>query len=100
MAKKDRLEFDYSDLQQMIIKRCGTMTNFAEQVGWDKTYLSNKIAGRVRMSIDDIARIAYALSIPNSLIGKYFFTLSGERKFTEVDKILSAPIEDFDVEIK
>lgn len=99
MAKKDKLDFDYSDLHKMIIKRCGTMTNFADQVGWDKTYLSNKLAGRVRMSIDDVARMAYALSIPNSLIGKYFFTLSGERKLTDVDKILSAPIEDFDVEI-
>lgn len=99
MTRKDKLEFDYSDLQKMIIKKCGTMTSFSEHIGWDKSYLSNKLAGRVRLSVDDIARIAYALSIPDSLIGKYFFTFSGERKLTDVDKILSVPIEDFDVEI-
>lgn len=96
MSKK--LEYDNTELQQLIIKKCGTYTNFAKQMGWDMPYFSNKMAGRVGMSRDDITRIAYLLEIPKTGIGKYFFTLRGARHKKKIERILDISIDDLKID--
>lgn len=98
MAKKDKtkLVYDYKDLDTLIIKTCGTRSEFARQIGWDLPYLSNKIAGRVAMTKDDVTRIAYMLRIPKNQIGKYFFTLKGGRHIKKVERTLNNKIEEYD----
>lgn len=95
---KEKIHYDYTDLEELIIKECGNRTDFANHMGWDLPYLSNKLAGRVGMTHDDVTRIAYALGIPKNQIGKYFFTVKGARHIRKVERILNNGIEDYDFE--
>ncbi len=95
---KEKIHYDYTDLETLIIQKCETKSNFADHLGWDLPYLSNKLADRVNMTKDDVTRIAYALSIPKNQIGKYFFTVKGARHIRKVERILNNNIEDYDFE--
>ena len=42
----------------------------AEKAGMTQTALSNRLTGRVRMTMDDLARIAEAVNLTDQEIGK------------------------------
>lgn len=99
MGKKVRnFKYDYTDLKKLILIKCGSLLNFAEQMGWDLPYLSNKLSGRIGFTADDVVRISYALSISKSNIGKYFFTLQGARLKNKIERELERPMEDYEFE--
>lgn len=70
------MEFDYSKLIGRIIEKYGSRKAFASAYGVSENCLSQKLNGKSRISINDIAKMKSSdfLSIADNEIGDYFFT--------------------------
>lgn len=71
------MEFDYSKLRGRIIEKFGTIRAFAEAYGLSLVTMSNKLNGKVSISMDDIVKMSAPelLDIQPCEYHTYFFTL-------------------------
>lgn len=91
------LKFDRTDLQNRIVLKAGSLKNFAEQMDISVSTLIKKLASDRLFREDEIYVVAYALDIPKTQIGKYFFCLEGERKPSKYEIELNTPIEEYGI---
>lgn len=70
------MPFDYSKLRGRIIEKFGSITSFADAYGLSKVTMSNKLNGKVAISMNDIVKMSAPefLDIPPSEYHTYFFT--------------------------
>lgn len=66
--------YDLSKLRGRIIEKFGSLSNFAEKLGKDKTYLSRKMQGHSDFSRTEIIEWSNLLEIDSSMYEVYFFT--------------------------
>lgn len=68
--------FDFSELCGRIITRFGNYANFAEAVGMSRAQLSERLRNKRHFKPDEVIFISSpeVLDIPDTEIGKYFFT--------------------------
>ena len=52
------MAFDYSKLRGRIIEKFGSIKAFAEAYGLSKVTMSNKLNGKVSISLDDIVKMS------------------------------------------
>jgi hypothetical protein len=71
------MAFDYSDLRGRIVAKFGSIKAFAKAYGLSNVTMSNKLNGKVAISMDDIVKMSAPdmLDIPPSEYHTYFFTL-------------------------
>lgn len=69
----------YPLLVRQIIKKYGTQTNFAKELGITKQALSYKLSGKNGISNKDIALWCQLLDIPLEQIWKYFFDVEFDK---------------------
>lgn len=69
------ITFDYSKLRGRIIEKYRTYTKFAEDIGWESSYLSRKLGGEIAFTLSDIVLFRGKLGILPEQIGDIFFTL-------------------------
>lgn len=71
------MAFDYRKLRGRIIEKFGSVKAFAEAYGLSSVTMSNKLNGKVAISMDDIVKMSAPemLDIQPSEYHTYFFTL-------------------------
>ena len=71
------MAFDYSKLRGRIIEKFGSIKAFAEAYGLTPVTMSNKLNGKVAISMDDIVKMSAPemLDIQPCEYHEYFFTL-------------------------
>lgn len=71
------MAFDYSKLRGRIIEKFGSIKAFARAYGLSHVTISNKLNGKVSISMDDIVKMSTPelLDIQPSEYHLYFFTL-------------------------
>jgi transcriptional regulator with XRE-family HTH domain len=69
-----KLKWDYSKLKGRMIEKFGSQRGFAEKLGISEVYLSQKMVGKIGLTLDDIENWSNELDIPSSEIGVYFFS--------------------------
>lgn len=52
------MEFDYSKLRGRIIERFGSIKSFAKAYGLSHVTMSNKLNGKIAISMDDIVKMS------------------------------------------
>jgi len=69
------MEFDYSNLRGRIVAKFKTIKAFAEAYGLSYVTMSNKLNGKVAISMDDIVKMSAPefLDIPPCEYHTYFF---------------------------
>lgn len=75
MAKDTALHFDIdtNKLRGRIIEMCGTLQNFADQIGVNNTTVTKKLAGRSAWDQQEILRAVKVLDLEVADIPGYFF---------------------------
>ena len=63
----------YGKLRELIREKFGTLGNFADAMGMDRSTLSNKINGITAWKQDEIEKACNLLGIPMSEVYGYFF---------------------------
>lgn len=63
----------YGKLRELIREKFGTLGNFADAMGMDRSTLSNKINGIAAWKQDEIEKACKLLGIPMSEVHVYFF---------------------------
>ena len=63
----------YGKLRELIREKFGTLGNFADAMGMDRSTLSNKINGITAWKQDEIERACKLLGIPMNEVYDYFF---------------------------
>ena len=63
----------YGKLRELIREKFGTLGNFADAMGMDRSTLSNKINGITAWKQDEIEKACKLLGIPMSEVYDYFF---------------------------
>lgn len=71
----ERRSFSNSKLKGRIVEICGNQEEFAKRLGKDRSLINLKINGNRDFTQTDISEIIKILSIPDSEIKAYFFTL-------------------------
>lgn len=71
------MSFNYSKLRGRIIEKFGSIRAFAEAFGVTSVTMSNKLNGKVTISVDDIVKMSAPelLDILPSEYHDYFFTV-------------------------
>ena len=71
------MEFDYSKLRGRIIEKFGSIKAFAKAYGLSHVTMSNKLNGKVAISMDDIVKMSRPelLDIQPSEFHLYFFVI-------------------------
>ena len=70
-----KIKFDYSSLRGEIVRLFGTISNFCEQNDISNKNMSAKLNNKAGFSQRDIIQIKGILNIPDTELGKYFFTI-------------------------
>lgn len=75
MAKDTALHFDIdtNKLRGRIIEMCGTLQNFADQIGVNNATVTKKLAGRSAWDQQEILRAVKVLDLEVADIPGYFF---------------------------
>lgn len=70
------MAFDYSELRGRIIAKFGSIKAFAKAYGISNVTMSNKLNGKIAISMDDIVKMSAPelLDIPPIEYHIYFFT--------------------------
>lgn len=67
------IHFDYSKLKGRICEKYGTILEFTQQTGINRSSFSGKLNNKVEFSQKEILKISKALEIPDHEIPIYFF---------------------------
>lgn len=71
--KEEQVSRDYDKLKNLILKKFGTFSNFAEISGYSSAAISQKLSGKIKFNLDDIDKWSAVIGIKKKDYGKYFF---------------------------
>lgn len=69
------MPYNYSKLLGRIVEKIGTQSNFADRMGLSERTISLKLNGKVGWKQCEIVKACEVLSIEDSEIPAYFFTI-------------------------
>lgn len=73
------MRFDYEELIRLIKYKCGTIADFANEIGMPIYCLYNRLNGNVGFKQSEIWLIVEKLDIPDADIARYFLTVKDSK---------------------
>lgn len=74
------VNYDYMKLHLRIIEKCGSLKEFAKQIGLSQNAVTDRMKGRVTWRMQDIEASLSVLDIGRDEIGAYYFTPKSDDK--------------------